>query len=481
MEYTIKTKPGIINILSLLFVFAGIFIFFQGAHPVVPWDGDDWGTLNSYSRHAFPSWGTWNPSRIFPEVFGPITGYFAAYVVYPLQGDYVQSISLCISLLLATATTVFFYTLCRVFFTLSKKEGISIFTGLLVMVLYFLIFKSKADNNFYMLWSYNLCTVFYYVLPNLINSALVCYFIDKRLNNQNIQLTENTIVKYSLLVFVLYYACFSILWGSSILAAFIFYEIVFGIVARKFSGYWNEILKYNKVYLFIILLFFTYCVFEFFGGRSELLQKTQSAGLSASITQFMLLAKQTEVLFLGFCVLALVAAVVVRFRTKETSPAIQLVIRSLVCMVSLTVFYILATVKAGPEFASRIESVYGVYFFLILAVALSVVYVLTKYPVAFIALPVLVSILFVETTRSYKPYSFGNWTDTSSLKKYNYMTGWIAQVKKADKEGQTSVTIKYPANLGVWFGAMSEALYAHNIISKPIQINTEKVEETKKP
>lgn len=476
MEYTLKTKTGLINIVALVAVFVGILIFFLGAHPIVPWDGDDWGTIGNYNRHALPTWGTWNPSRILPEVIGPLLGYFSAYVVYPMYGDYVQSITISVALLLATSMSIFFYMLCKLFYTLAKQQMVAICASLLVVILYFLIFKSNPDNNHHMLWSFNLCTAIYYLIPNLFNSVLVCYFIIKIIENKNLQLTDNNLYKYGFFILILYFAGFSMMWASAMLALYLFLEIVFGFIGNGIKNYWNNTLQYNKVYLFFLIVFITYCVFEFFGGRSANLQSEhQGARLTNAFRHFFRLAKQVEPLTLTFGIAALAGALFVRFRTKETSVVFRLAIRFIICAIGISLFYIIADTKAGPEFASRIESVYGSYFFIILAAVTCCVYVLTKYPKAFLVLPIIVVVLFNEATRSYKPYSGGVWTDTSASKKHAYMSAWITQIKKADKEGKTAVTIKYPNDLGIWFGVLSEALYAHNITSKPIQITAEKV------
>lgn len=472
MEYTLKTKTGLINIAALLTVFAGILIFFLGAHPIVPWDGDDWGTLNNYNRHALPTWGTWNPSRVLPEVIGPLLGYLSAYVVYPIYGDYVQSITISVALLLATSMSIFFYMLCKLFYTLAKQQMVAICASFLVITLYFLIFKSKPDDNLYMLWSFNLCSAIYYLIPNLFNSVLVCYFIIKIIENKNLQLTDNNLYKYGFFILILYFAGFSMMWASAMVALYLFLEIVFGFASNGIKVYWTNKLQYNKVYLFFIVVFITYCVFEFFGGRSAELQKEHPSGswLKSSFNHFMRLAKQVELLSATFGITALLSALFVKFRTKESNVTFRLAVRFIICAICISLFYIIADTKAGPSFASRIESVYGSYFFIILAAVTCCVYVVTKYPKSFLVMPVILVVLFNEATRSYKPFSLGHWTDTSSMQKRTYMTQWINEVKKADKEGKLTVTIKYPGGLRIWTKWLSEALYAHNITSRQMEI-----------
>ena len=72
-------------------IFLSIVIFFTTAHPLVPYDGDDWLNL-SILRKTVPMTGAYNPIKVLPETLFPLVGLVAAYVVYPLIGDYILSL-----------------------------------------------------------------------------------------------------------------------------------------------------------------------------------------------------------------------------------------------------------------------------------------------------------------------------------------------------------------------------------------------------
>ena len=474
-----QTKNTVFSIAVPVFVFSAIFIFFAKAHPIIPWDGDDWRTLTIYNHRGFPTWGTWNPSRIFPEVFGPLAGYFAAFVVYPLHGDYIYSITLTVALLIACCVTGVYYFLYRLLYALTSKQYLAATASLLFIILCFLLFKSKDENNYFMFWAYNLCTVFYYMLPNLLNSMLVLYFMSRSAKGFNTT-SDFTIVKSSIFILILYFAVFSMLWGCAVLAVFIFFNVI---IDKPYHNNWIKtiLLRFsrNKLYAYILILFFIYCLFEFFGGRSARLQQELPAesffiNLRDSFKQFVKLALQMKKIFLLFAFTVFAAGCIIRIITKDSKNKIwRLITLSGLCTISLAVFYIVVAAKARPNFSSRIESVYGVYFFGLLSVTLSSVYIIEKYFKAFLVFPLVCAVLFVETTSSVKPYSESQYTDTSALQRYETMKSWIGLIQSADREGKTKLVIPYK-NIEIWFYDMSAILNRHNIISQKMEIVFEK-------
>ena len=87
-----------------LLAFSFLFVFFTQVHPLVIYDGDDWRYI-AYTRQALPSWNEWNPSRVFAECFQPLMGYFAAYVLTPILGDYLHAQTAAVALLLSLMAT----------------------------------------------------------------------------------------------------------------------------------------------------------------------------------------------------------------------------------------------------------------------------------------------------------------------------------------------------------------------------------------
>lgn len=66
-------------------IFAFLFVFFARVHPLMLFDTDDWQYI-SYSRHAVPIWGDWNPTRVFPETVMPLAGGGSGISCLPVNG-----------------------------------------------------------------------------------------------------------------------------------------------------------------------------------------------------------------------------------------------------------------------------------------------------------------------------------------------------------------------------------------------------------
>ncbi|GHV21161.1 hypothetical protein FACS189494_06160 [Spirochaetia bacterium] len=472
-------KTNTVIIVSCFFVFVMIFLFFSKVNRIVPWDGDDWATLWAFNRHALPTWGTWNPSRIFPEILGPLAGYFSAFIVYPIIGDYVDAITVTAGLIIASMVTFLYYSLYKLFYTASKHTVLALCSALLVLIMYFLVFQSKSENNLYLLWSSNLCCAFYYMLPNILNSILVCYFIRKYCENKEINLKNLGIEKMGLLILILYYAMFSMLWSCSILACYIFYELLYDCFKCRFENWFSK----HRINLVILGFFVAYCIFEFWGGRSKNLIENQEnisfiRKLILSIHGFKGLALQMNRMFLAFSFGTFFIALFLYIRNRKNTQ-----IRALTTMVelsffsaiSLPMFYIVAATTAGYGHASRMESVYGAYFYGILIVVLSVIYIISLYPKIFVIFPLILSILFIETTRSVHTFNNGFYTDTTQEQKAILTKEWIEQIKTADKNGEKTVIIRYP-DITIWVGGgMAQELFAHKITQKLMDIQYERI------
>ena len=96
-DFTKKEKSNIVivNIVIALI----LILFFTKTCPLVPYDADDWIHLGQM-RIPLPIWNGWNPSKVLPEVLMPMCGYIGAYVIYPLVGDYIFSITIAAAIIL---------------------------------------------------------------------------------------------------------------------------------------------------------------------------------------------------------------------------------------------------------------------------------------------------------------------------------------------------------------------------------------------
>lgn len=161
------------NVLLVLLIFIGTFVFFAVANPLVVWDGDDWVNL-SYMRKPFPYWKQWNPTKLLPEIGMPFAGYVAAYIVNPVVQDYIASITYVSAFLTALGISVFSLLaglyVCKLVELPRQRAGIF---ALILTLLSFLIFKKSQYDNTFLFFAGNLTCYYHYVFPLLVNGITV--------------------------------------------------------------------------------------------------------------------------------------------------------------------------------------------------------------------------------------------------------------------------------------------------------------------
>lgn len=137
-------------------IFLSIVIFFTTAHPLVPYDGDDWSNL-SLMRKAVPMTGAYNPIKILPETLFPLAGLIAAYVVYPLIGDYISAIAMTSALVMGGLVCLYMYLFFRfVESWLSLSDYANMMVTALFFLLHFALFYEKLSPVIYLFGSINL-------------------------------------------------------------------------------------------------------------------------------------------------------------------------------------------------------------------------------------------------------------------------------------------------------------------------------------
>jgi hypothetical protein len=132
------------------------------------------------------------------------------------------------------------------------------------------------------------------------------------------------------------------------------------------------------------------------------------------------------------------------------------------------IFYCCAIAKTGVvDSTSRIDTVYGAYFYGILLLAMACLCLLNKYPKVFTIFPLVLSILFIETTLNH--YSSSDMSDTPPQQKYLQTKVWLQQIQDADLAGKSSVILEISPGLDINISddnLLSKTLYAHHITTQ---------------
>jgi hypothetical protein len=173
---------------GLLFLF--VYKYFAIVDPLYPLDGDDWRYFGTFASYPLPKLGLWNVTRIFPENLMPTIGYFSAFVIYPLVGDYLASASIALAIMAALFITALFLAFYRLFIVLCDSKRLGLFFAVMMIALCFAIFKDNYANNYHMFFAsmYNL--YFFYVFPNILNAIIVLELMRQLILNNNLSILQ---------------------------------------------------------------------------------------------------------------------------------------------------------------------------------------------------------------------------------------------------------------------------------------------------
>lgn len=293
-------------------LFFVLLIFFGLVHPIQIFDTDDW-TYIWYTRPAYPVWGLWNPTRVFPETMMSFLSLLGFRIFYPVTGKFIESFACTYAVLVSAAVVwyvyLFFNLLCSRF---KASRYLSALFSALFLIFHFVIFRAEPRDNVHMFYSPNACTYFYYTIPNIMNCAVILKlltddFLYDPIGKAKSSYYRNSFFTLGLWLVVIYFALVSNLFSSIILAVFIgmqFLTDCFRTVKQKepFSG----CLKKNILRLLYLLLWLIVQVFEVFGGRASSVSLMDTLGTQLQKTISMLWSVRSS-----FNGLFLVAALII--------------------------------------------------------------------------------------------------------------------------------------------------------------------------
>ena len=454
-------------------VFIATMIFFLTVHPITIISGDDWNGL-SISRSGLPEWKGFNPIKVVPETLMPYAGLFASYVIMPLGISYLFSIAIVTAILVALMLAVFFNEL---FLLLERKLGIGGGKVLMACLIYFIylfgLFKTHSDNNSaYLLWEINLTCYYHYVLPALMNGALVLHLM--RSDVSGAALSKRSPAVVGMLVLAAYLCIFSSIFHSIFLAVFSGVSLLISLYRDRTKG-----LSSGSFHLFIVILWLVSALFEMNGGRATEIGG-QHLKVLESISLFWDFAKDSNHLYrsLLVCTLVLGAATFVRRSASECENRARglFCVALLACVLSFAGLMLICA-KASSGYAARPVAMWGIYMYLMVAASVALACALERYRTLNYILPLLIFVLFnkaVTPGTSFKePYNL-NIPYSKAAAVTNDM---IRQVQNAERNGQKDMVLEVPQSEGdnwpfpIYMGpVVSETLRADGLIERSINI-----------
>lgn len=490
MNYIKNSK---LNVLFFSICFLFFFIFFAMVYPLVPYDGDDWAFL-SFTRPAYPIWGSWNPIKILPETLMPFCGYLSAYIFNPVIGDYITSITISSALIVSLFITIYFYCFYKLISfncQLSNFNSLSL-TSILIF-LHFIIFKSNQFDNIYMFYSGNLICYFHYLIPAILNSILVLFFL--RFKNF---LEDVKIFKNALLLFLIYLSIFSNIFHSIILVTCISTELLFMFFKNINSN--SVTIKNLKTYLikniswvFIVSLWFISLLFEANGGRAHLIgYSTLDLPIHETLTFLNNLFKQISKHFFIIAIVSVLSAFIT-YKINKTKIEIDYfykntTIKCLLSFIITLIYIILVSAKANPSYINRADVSFSFLFYLFIIIFISLTYIFQKYYKAIIFLPIFCFIIATIAFNTDKHFRESNSRNIPSSKCIIIDNLFIQQIVNADSEGKNKIELDVPKgdNIDNWphpysmGSSISKTLYVHGLISRNMIITVKPNENINK-
>lgn len=489
-----------LNRISPLFViamitFVSMFIFYYTVHPLYIYDVDDWAYMTGV-RHALPSVKQWNPTKILPETLMPLVSSLAAWLIYPIEGDYIRS--LCMAFALVTASFITLYVVMTAVLIKKKAriQGISlIFVMGVFLLVHFFLYLTEVDANKHFFYTGNVTCIFNYLIPSLWNFILCLYFMTmERTDWQD----KNGYIKKGIIVLLVYLAINSNLWHSIILMSYmgieLLFELVSGIYAHKkgrgkfisFSFLRSYAIK-NVPRFLALLTWFVSMIFEINGGRANwntegrLQIKEAIENFGSSLTQI------RKEFLLVIAVINVVAICVAVIRTKQivglkTDSAKRFLIsqgKKLSVMVLSVIYLILLAAKVSPVYLKNPHVMISWMLWLMLISTLSLVYLIHFEVRICWLLPCVTYILLFEVLIDKKTFAenYSSMQTPSIIKALD--DDIIRQVKAAESDGKDSVTVYipvkgsggWPIDPGMMANRVSDTLYYHGVTEKHMIIS----------
>lgn len=477
---------------ALVFFIVGYF--FIKVHPLYIFDTDDWAFVqDTRNGRAWPVWGIWNPTRVFPEIFMPAISWLSVIFIYPFNADYIESLSIGFGITLSFFI-IFLGIMLSKFFENSFK--LVRFESLLFSLFFtlFLFYPLYRHSNLYLLRAINVTSVFYYTISALLCSAVVLWLLGK-----NEKFGEMGHFSQSLLIVAIYLSLNSNLFESIVLFSFSVSVILISLYGEikhdnclSFSCLLSSIKKCihnNLLHIFIIIAYLIVLIYEANGGRaSDYSSGVFELDIKSSFNAFIHSLVKTQQGFHILLIANLTGVLIYLYRRRKNKLQAldrlfaDVIVKLFVSFVITAVFLILLCSKTGAGYLGRTEVVLS-YFFYILALSFcSLVYtykcVKSHFHPVICLLPLLIILFSSNVVFGGNRYAENSMAQFPVLIGKKISDDLISQIISADNSGKTDIEILVPEFLGPtndnWplalYGAqrLSNALYIHRIISRKI-------------
>lgn len=472
------------GILWYVGIFAFFYIWFTQLHPLVVFDADDW-TYIAGTRRALPMWGAWNPSRIFPEVVMPKISTASVFFLRPFGVDYLTSLMMGHAISVSACITLYAIAFAKLMKRISNLGEIEIgCLTFLFLVLHFLAFRSKNTDNLYLFATGNVTCYYYYIIPDILNASLVMYMMENPCFDTILK--EGKPIQKGFLLLATYLLIFSNLPAAGILAVYAGAKVLLSLLGQIKTLCLKNYVRENIWSLVILAEWMLSAVCELSGGRAASLTSPESnliSNFKASFSAFLNRMLSCNKIFLVFCVLVFVVAVMMYFLTKNKGSKdcdfSKRMVLLLICTCVMFLYLFILSLKAGTGMISRVDCLFGVFFFALLMISACCGYVFDNRPELMIVMPLILCVMFSMVDNPGVTFDSANMGGLDPVIGMQISNDLVEQTVTAEENGLSEMDLYVPdwKNGGNWphsvalMPRLSKALVEHGILRKPIVMN----------
>lgn len=481
-----KKEYRTLVILEQVAIGAFLIFFFAKWCPLVPYDADDWIYL-AYDRLPIPIWGDWNPSRVLPETLMPLVGRISARWIYPLTNDYALAVTWGSAILMAVLITVMCYLVYRVaVHRIGCTPRIALWIELLFLLGCYWIFRNRAGSAC-LFKAASLCTIYFYTISGIVNAITILLMMQyEQFLKAYRQCKVPVRIGYWLLV---YASIYSNLFHSGMLAVYCVSELVLSFLMspdspRKDLRRLRQWIVEHRIECTILVAWVIAVLFEFSGGRSGNVSASKEFSLAVAWQQFQAMIDAFHKVFRAAMILSLFVAGYACWRymrgrrnDRERGSGLPVTGVILLNLILLTAYELL--LNAQIHYMSRIEASWGMWFYCVLLVAITLVQLTSRYCTP--AMPAVIAMVCVSVIYPDGRYCISDINDVSyeaCMATDHLALDGIAQ---ADDEHGYEVTIYIPDytetdnawGFGYGYGqTIADALYHNGVIQEPVKVMT---------
>lgn len=477
--------------LGTLFLFFLIFLFFLlfffRVHPIVIFDTDDWG-VSHMQRSALPQLHAWNPGKILPEILMPLVTLAGASIFGPLTQDHFLAVSLGYAVTVSLCVTVLAWLLYRML----DKGGTRLALLSFFLLCHFWIYRKVRSGNLHMLYAANATCYFNYVIPNLLNCALVLWLMHLQRTGKSIQegFVRLTRPLKALFIMAAYFSIFSNLFSSIITAAYVGTAVLFDLVRtvreKRFSL--SRFFKSHLAEAAILLMWACLHLFELSGGRAaDFRGEPFGQNLLRVIASLWTILYSLNLRFFLTALALLVLGGLVILRSRDGRSAYQLAVLFTVFLVT-GLYLILCCAKVSGSYLARPDVQYGCFFYGMLILLVCAGAILRKIPRLKPMLPLLLVVILCNCntpSRTFADPTMGGYSSQACLR---FCRDVVQQFTEAEAAGQTQLTLivpSFPASednfpLALYGGpVISEYLYKMGLTERLLEVSEMEVSPDK--